>query len=111
MLAAAILRHDTQQGGAPVTDARLVVVTDGRANVPLSDSQRGTRPSNVGRRGLDDAESAARAIRWLHRVQSMVIAPESRAAGYLATRLAESLAAPIRHAGPDVPEDDGEVPA
>ena len=109
MLAAAVLRHDTQQGAAPVTDARLVVVTDGRANVPLSDSQLGAPPANVGRRAVHDAESAARAIRGLHRVQSMVIAPESSAAGYLATRLAESLAAPIRHAGPAGADDSGAV--
>lgn len=102
-LAAAILRHDTQQGGAPVTEARLVVVTDGRANVPLSNSQSGILPANVGQRAIHDTEHAARAIRGLHRVQSVVIDPGPRANGHLATRLAETLAAPIKHASPDAP--------
>ena len=100
-LAAAILRHDTQQGGAPVTEARLVVVTDGRANVPLSNSQSGIPPTKVGQRAIHDAENAARAIRGLHRVQSVVIGPGPLANGYLATRLAATLAAPVKHASPD----------
>ena len=102
-LAAAILRHDTQQGGAPVTDARLVVVTDGRANVPLANSQSGIPPANVGQRAIHDAEIAARAIRGLHRVHSVVIDPWPRASGHLATALAAELAAPIKHASPDAP--------
>jgi magnesium chelatase subunit D len=104
-LAAAILRHDTQQGGAPVTDARLVVVTDGRANVPLSNSQSGTPPANVGQQGIKDAEDAARAIRGLHRVQSVVISPGQRANGHLATGLAARLAAPVKHGGLGAPDD------
>ena len=104
-LAAAILRHDTQQGGAPVTEARLVVVTDGRANVPLSNSQSGMPPAKVGQRAIHDAQNAAREIRGLHRVQSVVIDPGPLASGYLATRLAATLDAPIKHASPDAPRD------
>ncbi|HEY0932563.1 MAG TPA: hypothetical protein VGD91_02365 [Trebonia sp.] len=102
-LAAAILRHDTQQGGAPVTEARLVVVTDGRANVPLSNSQSGLPPVNVGRRAVDDAELAAKAIRGLHRVQSVVIDPGPEANRHLATRLAVALAAPLTSGLADPP--------
>jgi magnesium chelatase subunit D len=109
-LAAAILRHDTQQGGAPITEARLVVVTDGRANVPLSNSQSGTLPKNVGQRAVNDAENAARKIRGLHRVQSVVIDPGPLASGYLTTRLAATLVAPIKHASPDVPQDTWGAP-
>jgi magnesium chelatase subunit D len=109
-LAAAILRHDTQQGGAPVTEARLVVVTDGRANVPLSNSQSGIPPEKVGQRAIHDAENAARGIRGLHRVQSVVIDPGPLANGYLATRLAATLAAPIKHASPDVLQDTWGAP-
>ena len=47
-----------------------------------------------------DAENAARAIRGLHRVQSVVIGPGPLANGYLATRLAATLAAPVKHASP-----------
>jgi magnesium chelatase subunit D len=96
-LAAARLRHDTQQGGAPVGEATLVVVTDGRANVPLAASQLDALPGFVGESGVLDALDTARAIRTLHRVRSVVIDPGPQLQGHLAAMLAEALGAPLVH--------------
>jgi magnesium chelatase subunit D len=95
-LAAAMLRHDTQQAGVPVGEAFLVVVTDGRANVPLADSHTATLPVNVvGGIAVRDTEEAARAISALRRVRSVVIDPGPRPYGHLAALLAVALAAPL----------------
>lgn len=96
-LAAAMLRHDTQQGGAQVSEATLVVVTDGRANVPLAASQLDALPEFVGETGVLDAIDAAHTIRTLHRVRSVVIDPGPQAHGHLAAMLAAALAAPLVH--------------
>jgi magnesium chelatase subunit D len=96
-LAAAMLRHDTQQGSTAVDEATLVVVTDGRGNVPLAASQLGTPPEFAGRSGVRDALDAARAIRALHRVRSVVIHPGLELHGHLAAMLAEALGARLAH--------------
>jgi magnesium chelatase subunit D len=102
-LAAGMLRHGIQQGGPAINEAVLVVVTDGRANVPLADSLAGTVPVNVGQRGVLDALQAARAIRTLRRVRAVVIGPGSRPNGYLSTMLAVELAASLEDGTPAVP--------
>lgn len=104
-LAAAMLRHDTQQVGAPVGEAFLVVVTDGRANIPLADSHAATLPaSTVGATAVRDAQVTAKAIRTLRRVRSVVIDPGPRPCGHLAVRLAVALGAPlVRGTSPPAP--------
>ena len=92
-----MLRHDTQQGSTAVDEATLVVVTDGRGNVPLAASQLGTPPEFAGRSGVRDALDAARAIRALHRVRSVVIHPGLELHGHLAAMLAEALGARLAH--------------
>ncbi|MFE6712801.1 hypothetical protein [Streptomyces sp. NPDC057695] len=67
----------------------LVVVTDGRGNVPLTASLLGRVPKGVGREGVTDALRAAAAVRRLPRVQTVVIAPETHVYPELAARLAE----------------------
>ena len=74
-----------------------MVVTDGRANVPLRDSLAGTVPANVGQAGVRDALEAARTIRNLRQVRAVVIDPGSRPNGYLAAMLAVELAASLEH--------------
>jgi len=71
--------------------AWLVVVTDGRGNVPLSASARGTVVGPVARQGIDDALTAAAAVRSLGGLRSVVVAPEAGAYAMLPFDLAEAL--------------------
>jgi len=100
-LAVGMLRHSMQLGGPGVSDAVLVVVTDGRGNVPLAASVAGTVPVNVGSAGFEDALAAARKIRALsaawHRVRSVVIHPGWQPNGHLAAKLAVELDAPLEY--------------
>jgi magnesium chelatase subunit D len=111
-LAAGMLRHDTQQAGALVGEAFLVVVTDGRANVPLAASQAALPPAlPVGGSAVADAEAAARKIGALRRVSSAVIYPGPVSNGHLAARLAIALAAPLVHGSPSPAVPDSAAPA
>jgi magnesium chelatase subunit D len=53
----------------------LVVVSDGRGNIPLEASQRGQAPGLVTRGGVTDALLAARAMRALPSVRKVVLPP------------------------------------
>jgi magnesium chelatase subunit D len=120
-LAADMLRRSTQQGGPAVSEAVLVVVTDGRANVPLADSLAGTVPADVADRGVRSALAVARDIRDLghglggtpRRVRSVVIDPGWQLNGYFASMLAAALAAPLEHGTPAEPRraESGWVPS
>lgn len=100
-LAAGMLRHDTQQAGALVSEAFVVVVTDGRANVPLTASQTALPPASpVGRTAIADAKGTARAIKKLHRVRSAVIYPGPLSGAYFAADLAAELGATLVHGSP-----------
>jgi magnesium chelatase subunit D len=94
-LAARVLRHDTQQGSVAVADAMLVVVTDGRGNVPLSASTTGRKPVHAGRAGVADALRVAGQIKRLRRVRRVVIDPGPRPYGHLTADLARALGAPL----------------
>lgn len=94
-LATQLLRHDTQQGSASVSQALLVVVTDGRGNVPLTASHARLIPRRVAAEGVADALQVARLIRAMRRVSSLVIEPGPLPYGHLATMLAEALGAPL----------------
>jgi magnesium chelatase subunit D len=107
-LAGELLRRSMQQGAPAVTEAILVVVTDGRGNVPLAYSKSGTTvPQDVGRRGFNDALEQARKIQALgqgrRRARSVVIDPGWQANGRLAAELAVELQAPLRHGTPTLP--------
>jgi len=69
------LRRFMHRGWAAVHVARLVVVTDGRGNVPLEASADGHVSGRVGREGVDDALAAASGIANLRRVETTVVAP------------------------------------
>lgn len=61
----------------PIRDgeAWLVVVSDGRGNVPLEASQRDVRPRSVSRAGVDDALTVAAGFAGLRAVRAVVLAP------------------------------------
>ncbi|WP_329237645.1 hypothetical protein OG417_34415 [Actinoallomurus sp. NBC_01490] len=90
-LAARQLRHNTQHGDAPVTEAVLLVATDGRANIPLAASRSRRLPERVAAEGVQDALRVACQIGTLHRVHSVVVGPGSRPGAHLTTMLADAL--------------------
>jgi magnesium chelatase subunit D len=76
-------------------EARLVVVTDGRGNVPLATSREGEPPVAAGRRGLEDALAVAERLHSLPRVTASVVHPERDAGGELPHTLARALGADV----------------
>ncbi|GAA2107280.1 hypothetical protein [Actinomadura alba] len=99
-LAVRSLRHDTQHGDAAVDEALLLVVTDGRGNVPLRASRTGQAPGRVGREGVQDALDVAAEIGRLHRVRSLVVDPGPRPYAHLTTDLAQALGGSVVSGGP-----------
>ncbi|WP_250029283.1 hypothetical protein [Paractinoplanes maris] len=57
----------------------LVVVSDGRGNIPLEASQRNLRPTAVNRAGIDDAVTVAADAARLPAVRVVILAPPSLA--------------------------------
>jgi magnesium chelatase subunit D len=74
-LARLTLHHSLQHGDAPVTEAVLIVVTDGLGNVPLDASQRDVVNGQVGAQGIDDALAVGEVISGLDRVRSVIVQP------------------------------------
>ncbi|MGY0465963.1 hypothetical protein ACW14Y_37755 [Kitasatospora sp. cg17-2] len=72
-------------------EAVLVVVTDGRGNVPLDASLLGRVTARVGREGVVDALTAAAAVRALPRTRTVLVAPETGLHPDLVFDLAEAL--------------------
>ncbi|MEV0897239.1 hypothetical protein [Actinoplanes sp. NPDC049802] len=85
-----LLRH-LRRSRVHTDRAWLVVATDGRGNVPLSASARGTVVPPVGRQGIDDALSAAATVRPLRGLRSVVAAPEIGTYATLPFELADAL--------------------
>jgi magnesium chelatase subunit D len=69
------LRRQLRYGTASTEQAWLVVVSDGRGNVPLEASLRGQLSGPVGTEGVRDAITVAAGARSLSRVRPVVIAP------------------------------------
>jgi magnesium chelatase subunit D len=66
-----------RQRNMPIREGEswLVVVSDGRGNVPLEASQRNSTPESVHRTGIDDAVTAASGVLALRSVHAVVLAP------------------------------------
>ncbi len=90
-LAAQELRRRVQHGRAAIEQAWLVVVSDGRGNVPLAASVAGEVQPPVGRAGIDDALAAGAEIRQFARVAAVVISPGGGPYRHLAFDLAEAM--------------------
>ncbi|MGW6744173.1 hypothetical protein ACWGDX_26170 [Streptomyces sp. NPDC055025] len=92
--AAQALRRAFQHHRAGLVEAWLVVVTDGRGNVPLDASRRGRTPDGpVGRTGVEDALAVAARIGGMDRTRlhSVVLDPLRRPYAELPHLLADAL--------------------
>lgn len=73
VLALKAIRHGMQHGRGAAREARLVLVTDGRGNVPLEASETGSFSSPVGRTGIEDALRIAHVLGGTKRLSSYVL--------------------------------------
>ncbi|MEM9007066.1 MAG: hypothetical protein AAGE59_26500 [Cyanobacteria bacterium P01_F01_bin.86] len=95
-LALQTLRHALQHGRSAVRQAALVVVSDGRGNVPLKASQLNQKPEKpVNRQGIEDALQVARQISTLQQVKVVVLNPQPKYYIDLPVKLAQALGAKI----------------
>jgi hypothetical protein len=78
----------------------LVVITDGRGNVPLQVSQGGELVFPVGRKGIEDALEVARQIALLNKVKAVVLNPQPKHCSDLPIILAQALGAKIASIDP-----------
>ncbi|WDZ83385.1 hypothetical protein [Micromonospora cathayae] len=102
-LAAAALHAGAARGG---DEAWLVVVTDGRGNVPLAASVSGVVTGPVATAGLSDALTVAAEIRRRARADVVVACPGGRPGRHLASALADALGGRLvvgEPVGPGVP--------
>ncbi|WP_416668750.1 hypothetical protein [Egbenema bharatensis] len=95
-LALQTLRHALQHGRSAVRQAVLVVVSDGRGNVPLKASQMNQKPEKpVNRQGIEDALQVAQQIAGLKQVKAVVLNPQPKYYADLPVKLAQALGAKI----------------
>lgn len=105
-LALQTLRHALQHGRSAVQKAVLVVISDGRGNVPLEASRLGKVIPPVRKRGIEDAFQVAQQIAALNGVESVVLNPQPNHYTDLPVKLAQALKAKIV---PIPPLESGEV--
>lgn len=94
------LRHALQHGRSAIQQAVLVVITDGRGNVPLEASRIGKVTPPVGQRGIEDALHMAQQIAGLKEVKSVVLNPQPKHYRDLPVKLAQALGARIAEIPP-----------
>jgi magnesium chelatase subunit D len=95
-LAVAHLRRLLQHGRATATHVDLIVVSDGRGNVPLEWSlNNNTGTKIVTREGIDDAFAIAYQISEMKRVESLLFYPQSYQHPELSRFLAQALGADL----------------
>jgi magnesium chelatase subunit D len=95
-LALETLRHALRHGRSTALEAQLVVVTDGRGNVPLEASRQRAITAPVSDQGVKDALAVAEQLRALERVESVLIHPSPRFYPELPSTLAAALGAGMR---------------
>lgn len=89
------LRHALQHGKNTIKKAILVVISDGRGNVPLKASHLGKIEMPVGRKGVEDALETARKISNLDNVETVLLNPQSKQYPELPLLLAKALGAKV----------------
>ncbi|MGB0386394.1 MAG: hypothetical protein ACPGWR_16410, partial [Ardenticatenaceae bacterium] len=92
-LAYQTLRNALQHGRHTIRQAWLVVLTDGRGNVPLEASQSGQIQLPINREGIEDAQRIAQQLRTLSDVQVTLLDPQPQQHAELPVALAEALGA------------------
>lgn len=94
-LAYHLLRHALQHGRQAIQHALLLVLTDGRGNIPLTASQTGRIKLPVGRGGIEDALAIAQRIRGLRGVATRFLNPQPQLHPHLPLTLADALGATV----------------
>ncbi len=89
------LRHALQHGKNTIQKAVLVVISDGRGNVPLEASHIGKIKPPVGLKGVEDSREVARKISNLGNVETIFLNPQSKQYPDLPLRLAKALGAKV----------------
>ncbi len=89
------LRHALQHGRNAIQKAVLVVISDGRGNVPLEASHLGRIQPPVGRKGVEDALQIAEKIGSLDNVEAVLLNPQSKQYPELPLLLAKALGAKV----------------
>ena len=90
-LAIRTVRAALQHGRGRVQQARFVVISDGRGNVPLEASRAGELKSPVSREGIEDALEVAKGLPALKQVETFVLNPQPKQYADLPVMLAEIL--------------------
>jgi magnesium chelatase subunit D len=70
------IKQTMGHGRGSTRSTTLIVVTDGRGNVPLEASRQGKLAANVGMTGIEDAKRVAREICVLPNVKRYLVNPE-----------------------------------
>lgn len=94
-LALQTLRHALQHGRSMIKQAMLVVITDGRGNIPLEASRTNRIIPPVGRKGVEDALQVAERIRGLDGVKAVLLNPQSKQYPEIPLELAKALGAKV----------------
>ncbi|NER93245.1 MAG: hypothetical protein F6J86_05305 [Symploca sp. SIO1B1] len=94
-LALQTLRHALQHGRSTIQQAVLVVISDGRGNVPLEASRLGKVVLPVGSKGVEDALQVAQLIRGLDGVKAVLLNPQPQQYGDLPLELAQAMGAAV----------------
>ncbi|NES23528.1 MAG: hypothetical protein F6K41_32570 [Symploca sp. SIO3E6] len=94
-LALQTLRHALQHGRSTIQQAVLVIISDGRGNVPLEASRLGKIVPPVGSKGVKDALQVAQLIRGLDGVKAVLLNPQPQQYGDLPLELAEAMGAAV----------------
>jgi magnesium chelatase subunit D len=96
-IAARTLRAALQHGRGRIQQVRLVVLTDGRGNIPLKASYADSLLLPVSREGVEDSLLAARDLRALSKVDSYFLNPQPQHYAELPGMLADALGAEIEN--------------
>ena len=94
-LAGRLARAALQHGRSRVDCVRLVVVTDGRGNIPLQASLEGKLDHPVSQEGIDDALAMAKMLSEIPRLEIVLLDPQPQFYAELPQMLAKELGAVI----------------